>query len=330
MEESMAEKDSITIRGVEIPFETKYLEVKDLLFYSENPRIYSIVTEAGREPSQDEIYAKLSEMEHVKELRRSIKQNSGLREPVIVRKWVVFEGNSRLAAYKKLAENDVEYAKIKCRVLKDDIGDDVMFAILADHINGKKDWAPYEQAGYLYRRHKNHKIPIAQIADDMGMSQKAVTKLIQVYDYMLEKSEYDISRWSYYDVFLANRKIKEYRDEFPTLDDVIVKVIRNSADIKATDFREQLTVISRAKKAIIKKLANEERTFSETYESAKRTGCDDSYLHKLKIFRTWISAENTIGIFQKHEESKVEILFELKKIARYSTQLLEKMEKENK
>ena len=78
----------------------------------------------------------------------------GLLEPIIVRRNVVLEGNSRLAAYRMLAEKDpIKWADIRCNVLPDDTSDDVVFSLLGTlHIIGKTPWSPFEQAGYLYRR----------------------------------------------------------------------------------------------------------------------------------------------------------------------------------
>ena len=47
-------------------------------------------------------------MDHVKQLVQSIRANGGLTDPLIVQdgEFVVFEGNSRLAAYRLLARLD--------------------------------------------------------------------------------------------------------------------------------------------------------------------------------------------------------------------------------
>jgi len=98
--------DSITIKGKEIPVRIGFLLVGDLKFYPDNPRIYSMMSVTGREPTQEEVYDKLINMEHVRTLISTIKSNKGLREPIIVKDYLVLEGNSRLAAYKYLANQD--------------------------------------------------------------------------------------------------------------------------------------------------------------------------------------------------------------------------------
>ena len=76
--------------------------------------------------TQEEIQAELGGMEHVKQLVQSIKTNKGLIDPVIVldETFIVLEGNSRLAAYRILAESEgVAWAKIKVKILPKDIGE---------------------------------------------------------------------------------------------------------------------------------------------------------------------------------------------------------------
>ena len=162
-------EEKLTLRGEEIIVQVGTLPQISLLFYLENPRLYSLVRADGIEPSQDDIEATLTKKEHVKQLIKSIEINGGLIDPVIVRgnSNVVIEGNSRLAAYRVLAKkNPIMWGQIKVKILPNDIPESSVFALLGEyHIIGKTDWAPYEQAGYLYRRHENHKIEIIYQCD---------------------------------------------------------------------------------------------------------------------------------------------------------------------
>ena len=110
----------------------------------------------GASPGEEEIQQQLLNMEHVKELIQDIRRNGGLLDPIIVREGTleVLEGNSRLAAYRALAKDDpVKWAFIKCTVLPPDIEESLVFGLLGQyHIKGRKDWAPFEQAGFLYRQ----------------------------------------------------------------------------------------------------------------------------------------------------------------------------------
>src|SRR5262245_2915309 len=52
---------TLTVRNQEIPVITKFIPQMKLKFYRDNPRIYSIVRADGKEPSQEEIYKRLTE-----------------------------------------------------------------------------------------------------------------------------------------------------------------------------------------------------------------------------------------------------------------------------
>ena len=71
-------ENSIVIGKQEYPIKEKYINQKDLKFYAENPRIYSILNNVSANPSQEEIEDTLTEMEHVKQLVVAIKANSFL------------------------------------------------------------------------------------------------------------------------------------------------------------------------------------------------------------------------------------------------------------
>ncbi len=95
-------------------------------FFTENPRVYSLVRSDSSEPSQEQIQERLLDMEHVKELIQDVKQNEGLIEPLIVKDgtFEVLEGNSRLAAYRYLAKGDpIKWGRIKCTLLPSDISE---------------------------------------------------------------------------------------------------------------------------------------------------------------------------------------------------------------
>ena len=224
-------EDTITLRKREIKVNTGFLPHHTLLFYAENPRIYSIVwNEDGDEPTQEEIFEALAKTEHVREtLVPSIKSNGGLIEPVLVRKNVVLEGNSRLAAYRLLAQKDAcVWEMIRVRVLPDTISDSEVFSLLGEfHIVGKKDWAPFEQAGYLYRRFKKHGVDEKQLHREAGLTPAKIRHLIHVYGFMLKVEDRNPERWSYYDELLKGRRFNRAREIYPSFDKVITEMIQS-------------------------------------------------------------------------------------------------------
>ena len=303
-------EEKLTLRGEEISVQVGVVTQVELMFYLENPRLYSIIRTEGQEPTQEDIQETLSKKEHVKQLVKSIQENGGLIDPVIVlgEKNIVLEGNSRLAAYRILAEKDpIKWGKIKVKVLPANIPESSIFALLGEyHIIGKTDWAPYEQAGYLYRRHKNHNIEIATLASEIGLSSRSVGHLIHVYQFMLDKNERDVNRWSYYDEYLKSNKIKKARDEYPELDQIVVNKIRTGEIAKAVDVREGLRKICEAGGKTLHKFASKNLDFEESVQSAEDKGAGDYALQRLRKFKDWV-----VGL--ECEEDLIELNGELKK-----------------
>lgn len=285
--------DILTISGQNIPIQISYLDHSELKFYPENPRIYSIVcSECSNEPDQLEIEKKLVQMDHVKRLIQSIKANGGLTDPIIVtgKDNVVVEGNSRLAAYRQLCKTDpISWSKIRCKILPNDIDDSLIFALLGEyHIIGRKDWDPYEQAGYLYRRKTVHGAGIDQIAREIGLSKNEIQKLIHTYEFMLQHGDNDRAHWSYYDEYLGSRDINAARENHPELDSVVVAKIKEGEINKAIEVRHKLKVITKKPKQL-KKFISGKSNFETCFDLASSDGCGKAYVEKLKKFKEFIA-----------------------------------------
>ncbi len=323
-------EEKLTLRGEEISVQVGVVPQVDLMFYLENPRLYSIVRTEGQEPTQEDIQETLSKKEHVKHLVKSIQENGGLIDPVIVlgASNIVLEGNSRLAAYRILAEKDpIKWGRIKVKVLPADIPESSIFALLGEyHIIGKTDWAPYEQAGYLYRRHKNHNIEIAVLASEIGLSSRSVGHLIHVYQFMLDKGERDVNRWSYYDEYLKSNKIKKAREDYPELDQVVVDKIRSGDIPKAIDIREGLQKICEVGGRTLHKFATKQVEFEDSLQSAEDKGAGDHAYLKLKKFRSWVvTPDSESDMLELSGDAKNRCIFEIEKIRKRCDVLLNKL-----
>lgn len=312
-------KDSITLRGEEIPVDVGSLPQVDLKFFPENPRIYSILSVLDEEPTQGEIEEMLIQREHVKQLIQSIKANGGLTDPIFVRggSLVVLEGNSRLAAYRALAnKNPVKWGKIKCKVLPETIDEDKIFSLLGEyHIIGKQDWQPYEQAGYLYRRHKNYGADQDKMATDLGLTKGRVRHLINVYSFMVKHQDNDVSRWSYYDELIKSTKIGKHREKYPEFDEVVVQKIKSGEISRAVDVRDGLKKICVAGDKAVSTFLSGKRGFQESVEHAVSGGADKHCYQSIRKFRTFIvdhKVKKEMLALQNNLRKKV--LYELKKI----------------
>jgi hypothetical protein len=320
---------TLTLCNKEVPVQTGLLPQADLRFYPDNPRIYSIVSAEEKEPQQGVIEARLAEMDHVKQLVHSIRANGGLTDPLIVRDgdFVVLEGNSRLAAYRLLARGDpIKWGEVKCMVLPKDIGEDMVFALLGEyHIIGKKDWAPYEQAGYLYRRYKVHGVEPAQMAEEMGISTRMVSHFIQVYSFMVEHEDADVRRWTHYDEYLKHNAVKKARESEPKLDEVVVEKIKSGEIERAVDVREKLTSIAAAGGKVLRAFVAGERDFEQSYDRAIARGADNTWYKRFHKFRSLVAdPEITQDLRDMPADHRKKCVFELKKIKQVVDSLLAK------
>lgn len=219
------------------------LNQQDLEYYAENPRVFTALQSSGEDiPSQATIERIMQRLDSVKKLKVSIESNGGLMNPIIVRKNVVLEGNSRLAAYRLLASKDpIKWTKIRCAILPDDIPDELVFNLLGTyHIIGQTPWSPFEQAGYLYRTKQKSRKNIKAIAKELGMKQSDAELYIRVYQTMLNANEVSATRWSYYFELLKSRHIVKFADQNPSLDVIptLVEKIKNGDFERAEDVRK--------------------------------------------------------------------------------------------
>lgn len=315
-------EDTLTLGRQEIQVRNGSLPIGDLRFYPENPRIYSLIQRPGVEPTQDEIFKKLRGMDNVKQLIQSIRANGGLTDPMLVRDgdYIVLEGNSRLAAYRELARNDaITWGRAKVRLLPSDIGEELVFALLGEyHIIGRKDWAPYEQAGYLYRRNVIHGVSAEGMAKEMGLSVSKVRHLISTYEFMVKHDETSVNRWSYYDEYLKSTAVKKARRGNPELDDFVVKKIKSREIAGAVDVRDKLVKILDMAKVgpePTKILVSGDKTFERAFESAQALGVDNIWLRRFRRFRRELRVRAFLADLDRMSpEQQDKCLFEIRKI----------------
>lgn len=308
------------------------LEQSKLKFFPENPRVYSVLNIGDEKPSQEQIEEVMCKDDRIKQLKESIKSNGGLIEPIFVRDgdMVVLEGNSRLAAYRLLNKQDpIKWAKIKVTLLPADIPDSAVFTLLGQfHIIGRKDWNPYEQAGYLYRTINDSNKPIEILATELGITTSYIKKLIDVYEYMIEHDDNHPSKWSYYEEMLKNRGIKKAFDEVPGLEDKIVSDIKNNNIRMAIDIRklgDVSKVNDKLSRKILKDIAMGEEDIYSGYDIVASSGKMDNNFQFITNFRKKIQEDSYADKLLK-DENLNNIEFELKKIDKLVKNMLAKIE----
>ena len=323
--------DTILIRGEDVEVKRGKIDHKKLKFYAENPRLYSLVRPDEGEPDQEVIEDRLVKMDHVKELIQSIKENGGLMEPIFVhgQTFEVLEGNSRLAAYRRLSETDpFKWAEMKCVLLPPNFEKERIFAFLGQlHIVGKKDWAPFEQAGFLYRRHKREGISVDDIANQMNLPRPETRNLIKTYEYMLKVGDTDVGRWSYYFEFIKSRKISGIIKKTPGFENFLVNKIKSGAMKKAADVRDIVPKLSLARKGLVDKVVSGKVDIYDAVERVDQSGNADATYRRLKRFRDWLIAPETgSAIAESGDTARQKIVFELKQIKKRAQEQLKRLE----
>ena len=322
----------ITIGKKEYEVDETQLNQCELLFYEENPRVYSILRANGGSPTQKEVEEKMTSMEHVKQLKLSIEQNGGLIDPLIVIKkendYIVLEGNSRLAAYRLLAQKDpVKWQKVRVQILPDTVSEDEIFTLLGQyHLVGRKDWSVFEQAAYLYRQKRASNLEIDTLAKSVGLSEGKVKTFISVYEFMLEHDDLKPDRWSYYEEYLKSRGVKKYRDTSPAIDEVFVKQVKSGAIKQAMDVRTVLGEVAKASdktaKKVMQDFIEEKRDIYEAREILQATGkTTDNYKH-IKKFQELICNTDVQNAIKLESTSNKDLIFTLKKIQKELDRLL--------
>jgi len=324
--------DTLTIRDEEIIVEVRSVDHRTLKFFVKNPRVYSIVRETDEEPSQEHIEEQMKGMDHVKDLVKRIRRHGGLIEALVVRKDTleVIEGNSRLAAYRILFQEDpAKWQKVKCHFLPENIKASQISSLLSEyHLKGKKGWKPFEDAGFLYRRKYEEKVSIPDLVEESGLSKSKVEHLIETYKFMVENKDTHASRWSYYDVYLKPKKIKKMREEYPTFDTVVVQMIKNEEFSEARELRDKLPMICDGPKKNLEKFLDGKIDFTAAVSHVAENKDGINGQKHLNKFRTWIAQPKRLdALTASNGEIRKKVLFEVRNIRDCLTKLLTKLEK---
>lgn len=321
----------------EYEVEERIMFQQEILFWTENPRVYSVLRENGNDnPSQSEIEALMKTTENVKELKVQIEQNGGLIEPLtVVRRgddYVAIEGNSRLAAYRILAEgNPTRWSKLSVNVLPETITDTELFIYVGTiHLVKKKDWTVFEQAAYVYRQMELQKCPYSTLAKQVGLTGPTVKKYIDVYKFMVDNNDTVQSHWNYYEQYVTSKGIKSYRDKFPEMDDRIVGQIKNGKIKQAKDIRDKLGKIAKARdktsNRIMRDVIAGKTDIDEAYIRFEATGKSGNNYVKIKEFRSLMTSDEFSRALKAEAVGNNAILFELKKIKKEIDKMINELD----
>jgi hypothetical protein len=195
----MNEKETKTLQD---PIQISYVSTDRLLLDGENPRFAGL----SKNVSEAAILLRLQKEMYLDELIDSFEKNGFYNtEPLLVikakqkDKFIVIEGNRRLAAIKTLLSSGKKVNKS----LRKQLSESIPIAIYPNreslwtylgfrHINGPQEWDSYSKAVYALKVHKDFKIPIDEIAERIGDRHQTVIKMcngLRVLD-QAEKNNY--------------------------------------------------------------------------------------------------------------------------------------------
>ena len=278
----MSEGRERTLLGETIQLRDDYIDIDTLKFLKDNPRVYACThglpdfENWTEEEQQDEIFKQLLQEPSVKNLLPEVRRHKGLVEPILVRydTMEVIEGNSRLAVYRKLRDENFngDWQFIPCEIVSK-LTDKQQAAFLNEiHVKGKTQWSAYEKANFAYVR-KIKGWNFDQISTLFGESSGTIRKRFNVIKMMKDNGDNDQSHFSYYESIVGNREIsKAIKNE--DLRSLILAKIKNlgSGDeedhFTALELRKKLPVILEKPK-VLKRYMNHQTDLDGGYQLAK-------------------------------------------------------------
>lgn len=278
------DETTIAIMGQHVPARHERIPINQLRFLPDNPRVYAAIREMAdfegltSEEKQGRIYERLLQEPSVKKLLPEIRRDEGLHDPIIVRHdtWQVIEGNSRLAAYRKLDEDqdDDRWTHIRCLVVTS-LTDDQQTRLLGQaHLLGKTAWSPYTKALYCFRWVVEQERDVSSLHKLSGVSPQEIKKNVEIVQLMQRNGDDKLSHFSYYDVLVRNRAISTELADNPDLQHTLLAQIKTQPEpFTAQEMRERLPTVI-AKHRILRKFEKGDVSLEDAYDRAKISGAE--------------------------------------------------------
>ena len=276
------EERKIKLLREEIPLSNDFENIHSLKFLKDNPRVYACThghpnfENMMEEEQQEIILEKLLQEPSVKNLIPDVKRHGGLMEPILIRKdtMEVIEGNSRLAVYRKLYDDEVvgDWELIPCDIVSN-LTEDQQAAFLNQiHVKGKTQWSPYEQANFAYVR-KAQGWSFDKIAKLFGEAEGTIRTRVKIIEKMKQNEDNQQSHFSYYNVMVRSKEISEAMKK-KDLSSFLLTKIKNFGpndegnDFTALELRQKFPALLRKPK-VLKRLIDGKIDLDKGYQHAK-------------------------------------------------------------
>jgi hypothetical protein len=332
MENLDVQNGSIVIGNKTIPTEIREIDIFDLHYYAENPRINFILSKCGGVVDEKIIEDSLWKLDSTKELANDIKINGGLLEEIIVVNNEVVEGNSRLCAYRHLYKNSVPeqqetWHKIRSKVILTEISTEDLFQLLGKlHIKGKTQWDPYEKASYISKMINENHIDMGEVARIVGSSISSIKTALKAYELMrdtylpkvniLSDEKTELKKFSIFEEYYKSNELQSIVEEKPEIinNDIFVEwVLEGRINSAAYDVKKDLANILKSKTA--RKVFIESDP-ADAVDAAKeevyidRPENADPFIKRIKDMTDYLEGQEPIKIKESVQESprKAQIL----------------------
>jgi hypothetical protein len=315
-------ENMITVGGKKIPTEIKQINIRELVYWRENPRVDSIIKEkcANGKITEATIENALWELESVKWLYQDIKSNGGLIDEILVKGNMVLEGNSRLCAYRFLYEHAIsdaekqQWSRIRARIIPNDSSDEVIFTILGTwHIKGKAEWRTYEKAAYIYRMYSDYNKSIKDIATMVKQSETEVGHVIETYETMQRRNiteTRELKKFSAIFEIVKSKDMKKIKEQDPTLFDKCIDAVKKDRFERAEQVRDLPKVIKdkNAKRSFFV----DGESFSDALDIAKsrHPEHEDSFYSQMRKVTTLLACSDVRRIDEIKKDGNKKYIFE--------------------
>jgi hypothetical protein len=292
----------------------KTMNIDDLHFYPDNPRISSVIIDCKREDLTDEsIYKKMEEKQKdaCNSLYQDVKRDGQINEPLIIYQNQALEGNTRLWVSKTLYKdtNNAKWKLVPCRVVEGELDHtEINYILCSYHIKKKKDWIPFEKACYFYRMNAEEGSSIKDIAELTGEGQKIINDFIKTFKAMKIRRA-DRDQWSYYYETLKEAEVTRAMKEGVPVLNVLERGIKKGEISDAQDVRKFKRILK--DKVATKKLVSGEVDIhrAERIAVTRNPEQDDEFLRALLITKDMLVVVNLDKIENiKKSPRKLEIV----------------------